>query len=85
MSINYKKTVAVLAGTCEIEEAETLQEWLLKNRTGKLNLKHLKHPHTALLQVMMALQPTVSIWPEDETLALLLQPLITANKTTTPI
>jgi len=79
MPIIYKKTVAILNEICEIEEAETLLEWLLVHPKGKLNLKELCHPHAALLQVMMALQPVVSVWPEDEELSALLRPLLKAG------
>lgn len=76
MPINYKKTVAVLEGHCEIEEAENLLAWLLENPQGKLNLKQLGHPHTALVQVMMAIRPQVSVFPEDENVSVWLQPLL---------
>ncbi len=76
MPIIYKKTVAVLEGVCEIEEAETLLSWLLEHPKGKLNLKRLEHPHTALLQVLMALRPDVSVFPEVEDVANWLQPLL---------
>jgi len=76
MPISYKKTVAVLEGHCGIDEAETLLGWLLENPKGKLNLKRCSHLHTAVLQVMMALSPKVSAWPEDPTIATWLQPLL---------
>ena len=76
MSISYKKTVAVLDGHCEIDEAETLLEWLLENPKGKLNLKSLEHPHTALLQVMMALKPMISSWPEEQQISSWIEPLL---------
>ncbi len=75
MPISYKKTVAVLEGHCEIEEAETLLAWLLEHPKGRLNLKRLGHPHTAVLQIMMALRPEVSAFPENEEIAAWLQPL----------
>ena len=80
MSINYKKTVAVLTGHCEIEEAETLLSWLLENPKGKLNLKQCSHPHTAVLQVIMALQPMISAWPEDKEITAWLQPLLSGRQ-----
>jgi len=76
MPISYKKTVAILDDICEIEEAETLLEWCLEHPVGKLNLKKLSHPHSAILQVMMALRPTVSMWPEDKAILTWLQPLL---------
>lgn len=65
MPISYKKTVAVLQDYCTIEEAETLLEWLLEHPKAKLNLKQLEHLHTAVLQVIMALQPAISAMPDD--------------------
>jgi len=76
MPITYKKTVALLEGHCPVEEAETLLEWLLDNPKGKVNLKALAHPHTAVLQVLMAVRPAVSAWPEDESVAAWLRPLL---------
>jgi len=76
MPIILKKTVAVLEGICEIEEAEVLLEWLLVNRKGKLNLKQLEHPHTALLQIIIAFKPMISAWPENEAICSWLQPLL---------
>jgi len=75
MPISYKKTVAVLEGVCDIEEAEGLLSWLLEHPKGKLNLKQLEHPHTAVLQVIMALRPALSAYPEDEQVASWLLPL----------
>jgi len=76
MPIIYKKTVAILEEICEIEDAETMLEWLLEHPKGKLNLKQLRHTHSALLQILMALRPTVSIWPEDEGISEWLRPLM---------
>ena len=69
MPITYKKTVAVLDEVCEIEEAESLLGWLLEHPKGRLNLKRLSHPHTAVLQVMMALRPEISAIPDDPEVA----------------
>jgi len=79
MSIDLKKTVAVLAGHCEIEEAETLLAWCLEHPKGKVNLKHLSHLHTAVLQVLMALNPPISYWPEDRDMAGWLQQTLELN------
>jgi len=64
MSIEYKKTVAIVDGECLIEDAETLLEWVLLNPKGKINLKQCGHMHTAVLQVILATRPSVSAWPE---------------------
>jgi len=76
MPITFKKTVAVLEGHCAVEEAESLLGWLLDHPSGKVNLKKLVHPHTAVLQVLLALRPTVGSWPEDEEVAAWLRPAL---------
>ena len=74
MPITYKKTIALLEGHCEIEEAETLFAWLLEHPKGKVNLKQVEHIHAAILQVLMALKPSVSAWPVDENVEFWLVP-----------
>ncbi len=76
MPIEYKKTVAVLSGICTVEEAEELLEWLHAHPGGKVNLKDLEHPHTAVLQVLMALRPSVSVPPQDEAMRAWLLPAL---------
>ncbi|MET0026914.1 MAG: hypothetical protein ABW101_04705 [Candidatus Thiodiazotropha sp.] len=73
MTIEFKKTVAVLDGICAIEEAETLLEWLLENPKGKLNLKQCEHMHTSILQVLMAVGPSLSAPPANEQVKALIQ------------
>jgi len=76
MPINYKKTVAVLDGHCQIEEAEVLLEWLLEHPKAKLNLKGCTQIHTAVLQVLMASAAVISIWPEDALISAWLKPIL---------
>ncbi|RKX24302.1 MAG: hypothetical protein DRP47_11585 [Candidatus Zixiibacteriota bacterium] len=74
MPIDYKKTVAMFEGHCEIEEAESLLGWLLDNPKGKVNLKQIQHLHTAVLQVLIALSPSITAWPIDESVSAWLTP-----------
>jgi len=76
MSIKYKKTVALCEGHCEIEEAEELLSWFLENPKGKINLKQLTQLHTAILQVVMAIKPPISSWPEDLSVCLWLKRIL---------
>ena len=76
MPIDYRKTVARLEGTCSVEEAEELLQWLQANPKGKVNLKDCAHMHAAVLQVLMALRPAVSGEPEDAFLARWVMPAI---------
>lgn len=69
MTIEYGKTVAKLQGTCGVEEADELLQWLQANPRGKVNLKACEHLHAAVLQVLMALRPALSAEPDDPFLA----------------
>ncbi|MGK0304546.1 MAG: hypothetical protein ACI8UG_000285 [Gammaproteobacteria bacterium] len=66
MPIEFKKTVAVCEDLCTIEEAEGLLTWLLDTPKGKINLKKCTGLHTAIYQVLMALNPNISALPEQE-------------------
>jgi len=73
MPIDFKKTVAVCSDECTIEDAETLLEWLLDNPKGKINLKQCELLHTAVIQVLMAVRPSISAQPEQLALSETLQ------------
>ena len=76
MAIEYGKTVAKLQGTCGVEEADELLQWLQANPRGKVNLKGCEHLHAAVLQVLMALRPPLSAAPDDPFLARWVLPAI---------
>ena len=76
MSIVLKKQVAALEDQCSIEEAETLLEWFIDKPKGKVNCKKLTHLHSAILQVLMAKQPAVSAWPDDENIKRILMSVL---------
>ncbi len=76
MAIEYKKSLAVFTDFIDVEEAEALLEWLLKNPKSKINLADCTHIHTSSLQVLMAIKPTVSAPPKDENLQLWLSTLL---------
>jgi len=76
MPVKLGQQVAILSGLCTAEEAEPLWEWLRAAPRRKVNLKGLRHPHTAVLQVLMALRPEVSVPPQDEAVASWLLPAL---------
>ncbi|MDQ7048168.1 MAG: hypothetical protein Q9M92_00975 [Enterobacterales bacterium] len=80
MSVAFKKTIALLEGECSIEDSEELLNWILLNPKGKLNLKKLSYLHTAVLQVLMASQVKISIWPSDTKIASWLQAILLESK-----
>ena len=69
-----------LEGTCGVEEADELLQWLNTNPQGKVNLKGCEHMHAAVLQVLMACQPPLSAEPEDPFLAQWVAPAIRGNE-----
>ncbi len=73
MSIEFTHTVAVFHQDAGLDEAEPLFNWLLENPNRKVNLHALKHAHTAVIQVLLAIRPCVSNWPADGPLAQLLR------------
>ena len=48
-----------------VEEAEELLDWLIKNPKGKLNLTNCTHIHSANLQILMVVKPTIANAPKD--------------------
>lgn len=76
MPIVYKKQRAVLKDTVDLEVAEDLFAWLQKNPKGSIDLANCTHLHTAVLQVLVALRPTIAIWPKDEALRAWVQPVL---------
>ena len=69
MGIEFKETTAYLVGTVSAEEAETLLGWLQREKNASVDLSGCTHLHTANLQVLMAAQPNITIWPQDQELA----------------
>lgn len=73
MAIEYQKKAAFFRDIVAVDEAETLLEWFQKSPEAEIDLSALSHIHTACLQVLMAVKPEVSAWPEDESLKKWLQ------------
>lgn len=65
MTIEFKRSVAVLSDIVSVEEAETLLEWLHKKSGAKVDLGDCVHLHPANLQVLMATRPVIHVWPTD--------------------
>jgi hypothetical protein len=60
MPIRYDADAAILQGLCAIEEAEPLLAFLNAVPTARVDATGLDHAHTAVIQVLMALRPTVA-------------------------
>jgi hypothetical protein len=59
MSVRLDGDVIILEGPCRVEDAEPLLGWLQAERGRKVDLAGAEHLHAAVLQVLMALQPTI--------------------------
>ena len=76
MPISFKKNVAVLRGTCSIEDSERLLSALVKAPDRTVDLSDLKNVHTAVVQVLMACRPHCIAAPKDEELSDVLTPVL---------
>lgn len=76
MPISFKKDVAILRGSCAIEDAERLLSALIKSPDRLVDLSGLESIHTAVLQVLMACSPECIAEPKDEMLGDALRPLL---------
>jgi hypothetical protein len=59
MPVAISETGAVLDGICGIAETETLLSWLQSHPQGPVDVTRCEHAHTAILQVLLAVGPTV--------------------------
>lgn len=74
MTIRFGKNVAYLEDACGIDDAEPLLDWLRAHPKGKVNLKSCRELHTAVLQILLAANPGVTVPPADAALARWLPP-----------
>lgn len=59
MSVRLNGTIIVLEGACRVEDAEPLLGWLQADGSRIVDLAEAEHLHTAVLQVLMALRPSI--------------------------
>ncbi len=83
MPLITKVKVARIEQDGTAEDAEPLLEWMLAHPKGKINLKYCSSLHSAIVQVLLALQPEISAWPENESLSNLLHASVLGNSSTT--
>lgn len=79
MAIIFKKKIAEFHDVVGVDEAEGLLQWLQQNPSARIDLTTCVHLHPANLQVLMAAQPRVAVWPQDESLRSWLEPLLNAK------
>jgi anti-anti-sigma regulatory factor len=59
MSVRLDGNVIILEGPCRVEDAEPLLGWLQAARGRVVDLAGAEHLHAAVVQVLMALRPTI--------------------------
>jgi hypothetical protein len=69
MAIRYLKKYAALEGIVAVEDAEALAQWLQQQPAPAVHLGKCEHLHAAVLQVLLALRPRVTVAPADAVLA----------------
>lgn len=74
MPVRALKTVIKLEGHADAEAAETVLTWLRQHPAGVVDLSRCEGMHTALLQTLLALRPTLRGQPSEPGLAALLGP-----------
>jgi hypothetical protein len=69
MSIRYLKKYAALEGVVGVDDAEALAQWLSQQARPAVHMGQCEHLHGAVLQVLLALAPKVTVPPPDALLA----------------
>jgi hypothetical protein len=72
MTIRYLKKYAALEGVVGVDDAETLAQWLQQQGAPAVHMGKCQNVHGAVLQVLLALRPTVTVAPGDPLLAAVL-------------
>ena len=65
MSVTLRDEVIHLSGPCGVENAEPLVALLLEDRERSVNMRNCTEIHTAVIQVILAFQPTIVVPASD--------------------
>ncbi len=65
MAIEYQDHTAILKDVCTIEEGEQFFEWIKNQDSPKIKLAEVQHIHTAIVQTILYLKPTIEGLEED--------------------
>lgn len=76
MPIRYDGAVARFDGSCTVEEALPLVDWLEGTVAARVDLAACTGLHTALFQVLLAARPAVEAPPDDPFLKRWILPLL---------
>ncbi|MBL0407031.1 hypothetical protein JKG68_24135 [Microvirga aerilata] len=59
MTVRLEGHAILLEGQCRVEDAEPLLGWLQADRSRIVDLSAAEHLHAAVLQILMALKPSI--------------------------
>jgi hypothetical protein len=76
MPIEYKKNQVVFRDIASVDEAEGLLEWLQNKPAAKVDLGACTHLHPANLQVLLAANSRIAVWPKDAKLRVWLETIL---------
>lgn len=65
MPIRFLKTKVVFSGSCKVEEAEEIFQWLTSNPKAELHMSEVTHLHAAVLQAVAAARNRIVSLPRD--------------------
>lgn len=69
MPITYAEGLATFSGACTVEEAEPLLDWLRTTPEPAVDLSDCAAPHSAVVQLLLAIGPRIAAPPPDPLLA----------------
>lgn len=61
MGVTYIQDKAIFTGEVSIEEVERLYEWMVSKEQPIINIERCSHVHTAVLQLVLALEPKIEV------------------------
>ena len=79
MPVRYLKKHAALEAVVTVEDAEELTQWLRQQAAPAVHLGKCEHVHGAVLQVLLALKPSLCAPPVDRWLAAVLKAALPAG------
>lgn len=80
MPIEYRKTQVIFSGDVSLDDTEKLFDWLVVNPLVKGDLAECTHLHSVNMQILIAAQMEVTVWPKDKRLRVWLEPALLANR-----
>lgn len=79
MSIEIAGTTVRIVGNAAVEDAEPLLAALLDDPARTVDLDHAAHLHSAVIQLLLAIRPTIAGMPAHPFFAAWILPLLDRN------